>query len=235
MVEMPIAPSRAEHHGVLIIDGMPNDQRMQYQDSAKLEALIARLAPGLPVVLKECNDKQCYFEVLEWLADEARQGRTYFVHYECHGSIDDGIRMGADDVSWIEQARRLSDVNAAMNQALSLDLSACNGIYAAAMTIFTQHAPFYAIIAPAMTIHLPCAATITAAFWEAYLTDPRGLVQDAVAAANRKLGMHTLEALRAEYAKDQRQKGYQFRPNAEDDQWMIKCRGDGTVYRERRP
>jgi hypothetical protein len=217
-----------EFDGISIIDGLPPTDRARYQDTYKLLNLISSIEPAFVGPKYKCNSRNDYFRALRLLTLQARAGKRYFIHFECHG-CPDGLGMGSDTVTWVEQASHLSTLNESMAGQLVLDFSACNGIYTSKMSALASPPPFYAVIGPAKRIAMDCASVVSAAFYRAYLKVHSGQLDAAISSANGQLGYPVILGIRAEAFVTLERESYSFRPNADDDR-VVHCRPDGTVY-----
>jgi hypothetical protein len=96
------------------------------------------------------NDRNSLQSVLNEIADEAERGLRPILHFDCHGSRDEGLYLkpSGEDFSWEELVIALQKINVRTENNLCCVFGVCFGLRLSMSLELSKPTPYYLTIAP---------------------------------------------------------------------------------------
>lgn len=134
-----------------------------------LESLAS--AEGLAFEQIAVPDRATAFSVLDRIADESAAGLRPILHFDCHGSVQNGLLLApsGDHLSWKDLAARLRAINVATQNNLCCVFAACFGLYIGKEVELSKPAPFFLVVGAENEINVGYLEEKTLAFYRAVL------------------------------------------------------------------
>jgi hypothetical protein len=140
--------SRFANNAVFVIDLLgPNTMQTARRLSEDLDPL--KMPDGSPYC--HYNKVSSVVELkalLTWIETHCHQGLRPIIHFEAHGSQNDGLQIGASSewISWAEISEQLLSINNITKNNLGVVMASCFGFYAISSITIKRPAPFYFLI-----------------------------------------------------------------------------------------
>jgi len=140
--------SQFSNNAVIILDAL-SDTDLQTARRLSDDLLCLTLSDGTPYcryVRIESADE--LLDALETIRHECERNLKPIIHFEAHGSKEEGLQIGASGeyVSWQEISDQLVKINSITKNNLGIVMAACFGLYAISPIKLTSKAPFYFLI-----------------------------------------------------------------------------------------
>jgi hypothetical protein len=123
----------------------------------------------LPFHLIEPKSASELLAGLDALAKRAKDGLRPMIHFDTHGSKNNGLYIAAsrEFVTWQQLVERLRPINVATGNNLCVVSAACFGLHAIMAIHIGSPAPFFALVAPENTVSFGFVEQRTVPFYEA--------------------------------------------------------------------
>lgn len=124
---------------------------------------------GLPFHPVEPRSASELLAGLDAIAESAKAGLRPMIHFDTHGSKQDGLYIAAsrEFVSWQQLVEKLRPINVATGNNLCVVSAACFAMHAIKEISIGSSAPFFALIAPENTVSFGFVERCTVPFYEA--------------------------------------------------------------------
>jgi len=140
--------SRFVNNAVFVIDLLaPTDLQTARRLSEDLDPL--KMSDGSPYChYNKVSSVAELKALLTWIETLCHQGLRPIVHFEAHGSQNDGLRVGASRewISWAEISEQLLSINSITKNNLGVVMASCFGFYAISSITIKRPVPFYFLI-----------------------------------------------------------------------------------------
>ncbi|QPA25812.1 hypothetical protein IR196_06920 [Brucella anthropi] len=122
---------------------------------------------GFPVIEKKAGTKNELLAILTELAKEAKAGLRPIVHFDMHGSLDEGLLLApsGERVSWAETIGALRRLNGATGNNLVCVFALCFGLQSYREVRLKEAAPAYFFCGPPAEITVGLLEIQTVAFY----------------------------------------------------------------------
>jgi hypothetical protein len=146
--------SRFANNAVILVDLLAeSDLQTAQRLSEELDPL--RLSDGSHYCrYRKISSAQQLRSLLVWVEEQCRLGLRPIIHFEAHGSQNDGLMIGGEGewIGWGEIAAQLLQINTIAENNLGVVMASCFGFYAIKPITIKKPAPFYFLIGATSTV-----------------------------------------------------------------------------------
>ncbi|WP_420606493.1 hypothetical protein [Novosphingopyxis sp.] len=138
--------------------------------SQRMAEDLAMLAVGGGTKFEEVSveGRDMLLSLLGALADRASEGLRPILHFDCHGSAEDGLALAnGEALGWDELAEALREINVATGNNLVCVFATCFGLHLGKTLTLSRPTPWYLMIAPEGEVTLETLQGKTRRFYEA--------------------------------------------------------------------
>jgi hypothetical protein len=138
--------------------------------SLRMSEDLAMLAVNGGIEIEEVSieEREALLELFETLADRAKQGLRPLLHFDCHGSAEEGLLLAnGERLDWDTLADALRRINVATGNNLVCVFAACFGLHLGKALTLSKPTPWYLMIAPEGEVTLEVLQAKTRPFYEA--------------------------------------------------------------------
>ncbi len=140
--------SRFANNAVFVIDLLsPADLQTARRLSEDLDPL--KMSDGSPYChYRKVGSVADLRALLTWIESQCHLGLRPIIHFEAHGSQNDGLHVGASSewISWAEVSEHLLSINTITRNNLGVVMASCFGFYAISSITIKRPTPFYFLI-----------------------------------------------------------------------------------------
>ena len=134
--------------GIFIVNGLKdNDMQTARRLFEDVDAY-KRYSKTPSIEYRKVSTRDEVFLFMEEIKEYCKQGGYPILHFEVHGSQEDGIFIGNDqeNISWPELVDFLRDINITCHNNLGVVIAGCHGIYAVTQIDALKPTPFYFLV-----------------------------------------------------------------------------------------
>jgi len=182
-----------EYDLVAIVDGLPRDEREEYQISNNLMDFLA--ASGVQQQCAGCGNKAGLIRALQHFLHRANNGDLFCLHFVCHGNERGlGLKATGEFIGWDEFRYALGDINKAMGNRLIVNMSSCRGLHGIRIVdANSETLPFFGLVGPSDDLSIDDAKKMNMKYYELQLAGKE--IQDAVSEINSIYSREMLYAI----------------------------------------
>lgn len=137
--------------------------RRMTEDIAMLE-----VNGGIKIEENNVDNRQALLSLLEALVNEAENGLRPLLHFDCHGSAEEGLILAnGDRLDWEALADALRRINVATANNLVCVFATCFGLHLGKTLSLSKPTPWYLMIAPEGEVTIQVLEAKMRPFYEA--------------------------------------------------------------------
>lgn len=187
----------AELDFVAIIDGLPDAQRKQCKISENLTHYLA--SNGIEQMLSLCDDRDMFYNTMEYFKTLAKAGKKFCLHIICHGDQNGiGINKSSDEmIIWEGFTKILAEINTFMEDKLIINMTSCYGLHG--IKIVDENSaenPFFGLIGPSKKINVKKAIEINEFYYSKQLKGKQ--IQKIIEEINEEYGKPIIYCISAD-------------------------------------